>query len=53
MKAHKNTAQAKNLSERNIGFFKKDGTVETIYVGNLVYSKNENDIRDLERRDII
>jgi RNA recognition motif-containing protein len=38
------------ISERNIGTFQKGYTINTIYIGNLSYSKNEGDIKKLFTR---
>ena len=41
------TSIPKKLSDRNIGYFHKDGSVTTVYVGNLNYRKHENDVKDM------
>lgn len=41
---NKNT---KSPSERNLGFFQKNDTVTTIYIGNMSFKKDERDIKEL------
>lgn len=37
----------KEITEKKLGYFQKDGTGSTIYIGNLTYNKTQVQIKDL------
>jgi len=46
-KKEKSTGQKKTLSEHNFGTFQKGKQVTTVYMSNLQYSKNEQDVKKM------
>lgn len=42
-----NTKTAPKIIERKVGYFQKDISVTTIYVGNLKYQKDEKEIKEM------
>lgn len=43
----KSSVNKKTVKDRNIGVFQKDSDISTIYIGNLRYSKTEQDLKKL------